>query len=302
MRVEDFVGREAEARLILSNVTAGRSTLLIGEAGVGKTALLEYLEPVLKEEGQLIHCSRLSPFGAFLRECFTGLHDVGLVPEQTASLTDDLKRWGKQHGTNEEKARALLGIMGEHKGVIVVIDDASGITQSSRPWLEQLLETVTVLAATDPAALKKAGSKRFWKRFDEVNLTRLSKDESAELLGHLIERYTINADEPEVYKRRVLELAQGSPFELQRLVKYHSSEALVKTRDLGSYSQQFVERDVKQVAIAPLLLVFSAFVVAGRYIARAQDNQDMYVVSGILMAFMIVFSPWLRSALKPRSK
>ena len=302
MNLEHFVGREAEARTILSNVTAGRSSLLIGEAGVGKSALLEYLEPVLSEKGKLIYCTRLAPFGAFLRELFTGLHDLGLVPEQTKSLSDDMKLWGKQHATNEEKARALIELMGKHKGVIVVIDDASGVTQSSRPWLEQMLDTVTVLAATDPSALKKAGTKRFWKRFDEVSIGRLSKDESAELLEHLMARYRINADEPEIYKRRVLELGQGSAFELERLVKYHSSETLVRTRDLGSYSQQFVERDVRQIAIAPLLLILGVFMVAGRYIARAQDNQDLYVISGILMAFMIVFSPWLRSALKPRSK
>ena len=160
MNLEHFVGREAEARLILNNVAAGRSTLLIGEAGVGKTALLEYLEPVLAEEGQLIHCTRLSPFGAFLRDLFTGLHDLGLVPEQTKSVANDLKRWGKQHATNEEKARALLGLMGQHHkksgGIIVVIDDVSGVAPSSRPWLEGLLETVTVLAGTDPSALKKA--------------------------------------------------------------------------------------------------------------------------------------------------
>ena len=302
MNLEHFVGRDAEARLILNNLTARRSTLILGEAGVGKTALLEVLEPVLREEGKLIHCTRLSPFGAFIREVFTGLHDLRIIPDQTSSVSDDMKLWGKQNATNEEKARALLDLMRAHSDIIVVIDDASGVTQSSRPWLEQMLEVTTVLAATDPSALKKTGSKRFWKRFDEVSLDRLSKEESAELLEHLMSHYSINADEPEVYKRRVLDLAQGSPFELQRLVKYHSSESIVRTRDLGSYSQQFVERDVKQVAIAPILLILAAFMVAGRYIARAQDNQDLYVVSGILMAFMIVFSPWLRSALKPRSR
>ena len=150
MNLDHFVGREAEARLILANVTANRSTLVIGEAGVGKSALLEVLQPVLEEEGKLIHCTRLSPFGPFIKECFTGLHDLRLIPEQTSSVSDDLKLWGKQHATNEEKARALLELMRQHRDIIVVIDDASGVTQSSRPWLEQMLETITVLAATDP--------------------------------------------------------------------------------------------------------------------------------------------------------
>ena len=45
--------------------------------------------------------------------------------------------------------------MGQHRDIIVLIDDASGVTQSSRPWLEQMLEVVTVLAATDPAPSRK---------------------------------------------------------------------------------------------------------------------------------------------------
>ena len=150
-------------------------------------------------------------------------------------------------------------------------------------------------------ALKRSGTKRFWKRFDEVQLERLGKKESMQLLEQLIDRYRVNADEPEVYRRRVLSLAQGSPFELTRLVKYHASETIVKTRDLGGYSQSFVERDEKGVALAPLLLVFAAVGIAMRYIARAQGDLDLYVIGGISIGVFIVIGPFLRSSLKPRS-
>jgi predicted ATPase len=299
---DHFIGRDAEARAILSNVSAQRSTLIIGEAGVGKSALLAYLEPVLQEEGTLIHTGRVAPFGTFLKELFTGLWDAGLIPEQSRNQADDLKLWGKNHPSNDEKAKALLNLIAKAKNVIVVIDDTAGITPTTRPWLEHLTEICTVVAAVDPAALTKSGTKRFWKRFDEIQLGRLPKSEAAALLEGLMSRYRVNADEPEVYRRRVLELAQGSPFELERLVKYHSSETLVNTRELGSYSQQFVERDIKQIALAPVLLILSALVIAGRYIGRAQDNQDLYVISGLLLAFMIVLSPWLKATLKPRSR
>ena len=54
MKLEDFVGREAEARLILANVEKNRNALIIGESGVGKSALLAYLEPVLQEMGLVL--------------------------------------------------------------------------------------------------------------------------------------------------------------------------------------------------------------------------------------------------------
>lgn len=97
----------------------------------------------------------------------------------------------------------------------------------------------------------------------------------------------------------MLELAQGSPFELHRLVKYHSSEALVRARDISG--QQFVEQDVKGVSLAPILLVAGAFVIAARYLARVQGDSDLYVLSGIGIGLLIIFGPLIRSAIRPRS-
>ncbi|MDQ3457996.1 MAG: ATP-binding protein [Deinococcota bacterium] len=297
MDFDAFIGREAEVRAILSNVAQGRSSLLIGEAGVGKSALLEVIEPLLCEEGKPVFISRISPFGTFLRELYAGLHAHGLTAE-TGPLEQAIKQWSKRFASNDERARDLVHIAGSG-GVIIVIDDASGINNSSRPWLEALCEACILIAATDPAALQKHGMKRFWKRFDEVQLGRLSKAQAEELLESLIDRYRITADEPEVYRRRVLDLAQGSPFELARLVKYHSSEALVRARDISG--QQFVEQDIQGVSIAPLLLVLGAFVVAARYIARAQGDMDLYVISGIGIGFLVIFGPLIRSTIRPRS-
>ena len=97
-------------------------------------------------------------------------------------------------------------------------------------------------------------------------------------------------------------MAQGSPFELNRLVKYHSSETLVKSREIISGTSSFVERDVRQLALAPILLIIGAFAVAGRYIARVQDDMDFYVLSAIGLGLLILFTPLIKAALKPKSK
>ena len=302
MRLEDFVGRDAEARAIVSNADAKHSTLIVGEAGVGKTALIDFVSPLLESSGKLVMTSRVGPgFGSWLKEVFEGLWNKGLIPDQTTSLSDDMKAWGKQHRSNDEKAQHLISVC-EGASVIITIDDAANVTPTNRPWLVRFVESCTLIAAVDPAALKKAGTKRFWKQFDEVKLERLSKNESAALLDTLMERYTVTADEPEIYKRSVLDLAQGSPFELHRLVKYHSSEALVKSREIISGSHVFVERDVKQIALAPILFILGSFTIAGRYIARVQGDMDVYVLSAIGLGVAIVFAPFLRAALKPRSR
>ncbi|MCA9840455.1 MAG: hypothetical protein KC422_26345, partial [Trueperaceae bacterium] len=193
-------------------------------------------------------------FGSFLKDVFSGLWEAGRVEGKSKDLAEAYKSWSKGYKNNDEKAAALVALC-EGEKVVLVIDDASSISASTRPWMIKFVETCTVIAGIEPSALKKNGSKRFWKLFDEVRLGPLSKGESLELIELLMSKYQINADDSEIYKRAVLDLAQGSPFELNRLVKYHSSEALVKSREIFSGSEIFVERDVKQLALAPLLFI-----------------------------------------------
>ncbi len=302
MKTEQFIGRNAEARTLIANTEQGRASLLIAEAGMGKTALLEFLQPLLEQEGILIYAERVGPgFTAFLKQIFEGLWEAGRVEGKSKDLSEDYKTWSKHYKSNDEKAAALVALC-ETEKVILVIDDASGISPGSRPWLIKFVEVCTVIAGIEPSALKKNGSKRFWKHFDEVRLGPLSKAESLELIELLISKYKVNADDMEIYKRAVLDLAQGSPFEINRLIKYHSSEALVKSREIMSGSEIFVERDVKQLALAPLLFIITAFAIAGRYIARVQGDMDFYVLSAILLGLFIVAAPLLRMTLKPRSK
>lgn len=109
MRTENFVGREAEARALLTNTVAGHASLLIGEAGMGKSALLDYLTPAFEDIGVPLFVGRVAPFGSFLRELFTGLWEAGLTEGRTADLREDLKAFGKAQPSNDEKVVALIG-------------------------------------------------------------------------------------------------------------------------------------------------------------------------------------------------
>ena len=301
MQLDDFVGRETEVRTLVDNTDKGRHTMLLGEAGLGKSALLKVAEPLLSYKKRVIWTSRVSPLGGWLRDVFSELWEHKKIPRQTDSLSNDLKEWGKKAPTNADKAKYLIACL--PKGdFVIVIDDANSITSGIRPWLEQMAEHAAFIIAIDPKTLKKSGLKRFWKHFEELSIERLNKKDSEALFEKLQAKHNIQADEPEVYKRKVLNLAQGSPFELERLIKNHSQDnEIVQTKNLAGYSQSFVERDEKGVALAPLLLVFAAMGVALRYVARAQGDLDLYVLSGIGIAAFLLAGPFLRKSLRPRS-
>lgn len=301
----DLVGRREEGRALLLAARARRSAVVVGPPGYGKTALLEAVFPALREWGPAVWADRLSPFGPFLKQVFAGLRDEGIpVPgvEFTRDAAADLKAWSRAYPTNEEKARSLHRALldwRERRGtqVALVVDDASGVGPSTGPWLAAFAETATVLAGAYPETLRKAGARRFWSRFERVDLPPLSPAESRELVERLVRRYGVAAEDPEVYKARVLALSGGVPGEIERLVRFVSAEDLVKNRDVGTgYAEGLAHREERGVALAPLLLVFGGLAIATRYLGLARGEMDLYVMGGVGVAAFVVFSPWLRRA------
>ena len=145
VNLEQFVGRENEIRILSENVLKDRSSLVIGEAGVGKSALLEMFNYTLEDDVTILYTTRVNPFGTFLRELFTELWQVGLIKlegkeeEKDASLSGALKTFGRLFPNNDAKAKYLVDVLRENSNLVIVIDDASGVTPTNRPWLEQLV-------------------------------------------------------------------------------------------------------------------------------------------------------------------
>jgi hypothetical protein len=90
---------------------------------VGKSALLEFIEPALRGLGTPVWTTRITPFGAFIREIYTGLWEAGLVPDGTADFSADWKAFGKAHPSNDEKIGKLIRLMADHQGKIIVVID-----------------------------------------------------------------------------------------------------------------------------------------------------------------------------------
>ena len=130
---DTFVARDPEARAILHNTNNQHSSLIVAEAGLGKSALIQFLSPVLAEQGKLITTDKVGPgFTTWLKEVYEGLWHHKLIPKQTKSYDDDLKTFNTQNKSNDDKALYLLKIIQDTNNIILTIDDASGISPSSR--------------------------------------------------------------------------------------------------------------------------------------------------------------------------
>ena len=79
MNIDLFVGREHEVKRIVSEAQKGRSSLIVSDAGMGKTALMEVCTLILLDDFPVISLSRVTPFSSFLREIADGLHEFGIL-------------------------------------------------------------------------------------------------------------------------------------------------------------------------------------------------------------------------------
>jgi predicted ATPase len=137
-------GRSAECRLLddfLDGLRAGQSRALVvhGDAGVGKTALLNYLT----ERARGLHVERVSGVQSEMELAFAGLHQVcaplldrlGVLtgPQAEALRT----AFGMNPGPAPDKflvGLAILGLLSELAGecpVLCVVDDARWLDRAS---------------------------------------------------------------------------------------------------------------------------------------------------------------------------
>jgi hypothetical protein len=306
-----LIGRIPEARAVVTAMEKGRSVVITGNSGIGKTAMLETLREVFDDQALTVEIDRLAPFGNFLREVWTALWDARALGDQIDAKTmyqdveDDRKFWNKLRPNNDAKAKALVEAFEDYATTAtranLVIHDVSGITPSIVPWLCEFEKHSTLIVATTADAFGRKGTKRFWKLLEEIQLNPLSQKETGELVDKLTTDYNIVVSEPGMYRTRVIALSGGVPGEVVRIVRYLSAEDIVRSKQILALGNTFAERQERGIAIAPIMFALTAFFVAWRYIARAQGNLDGYVLSGIAVGVAIVIRLLMGKSLKARS-
>lgn len=226
----DLVGRRAEREAVerlLAEARDGRSGALavLGEAGVGKTALLEHARSVATRSGFRVESSvglaaeTQFAFGAIhqLSKPLLGRVDALPEPQQTALRV----AFGQQAGAAPERfliGLAVLNLLAEaaeERPLLCVVDDAQWLDEASAQVLAfvarrlEAEQVVLLLSLRDPT---DDGDLRSFAGLPELRLNGLDEGDARALLAAAVPTPLDDA-----VRDRILAEARGNPLALLEL-------------------------------------------------------------------------------------
>jgi hypothetical protein len=180
---------------------------------------------ILEGETLVVKLERVAAFANFLRylsnQLWTAraLDACTFLPDDAlySDLEETRKLWMKFHPNNDTKARSLTDSLEKYAvreaRAAIVIDDLTGISPTIVPWIVELEQVCTLVCAAPFEVLRKAGTKRAWKVFEELRLGPFNPRDSNSILEGLMLKHRIHTDDQAVYNQWVLAIVAGIPGE-----------------------------------------------------------------------------------------
>ena len=231
---EELLGRGDECRALddlLTGARAGQSAALVlrGEAGIGKTALLEYLD------GAASGCRVLRVGGveSEMELAFAGLHQLcrplldkldALPAPQAEALST---AFGLRGGSPPDRlliGLAVLSLLSEAAGevpLVCLIDDAQWLDQASLQSLTFAARRLAAEAVVMVFAARMSEDEQTWAGVSQLLVGGLTRSDAVALLDSA---FPIPLD-PRV-RNRILAETRGNPLALLELPRLHSATEL----------------------------------------------------------------------------
>ena len=281
-----FIGRSRLLERARAAVSAGQHIALIGESGIGKTALARRLD------SDALYIEHVSPakemLSALLMECCRrGWFDPpGCRGEEggcDASACEEneraIRRFDLKTAT-DEAVRALRG----HNAVLI-LDNFERASPSVVNICGRLKDVSTLVVCT-PAV--KEAHRAFLFSFERIEVPRLTPSESGQLVDRLLHEYSqqIDARELTALRRHILEQAHGIPAVAHELV--------TRARRRGEISLREVRREAdlhghRTIDMTPAVIVAACLLLAVRFAFKGMGDADLTALMGGAGAlFMIV--------------
>lgn len=268
--------RSAEEKFLVDALGRGRSLLMHGQWGVGKTFLCQRVCQLLRDSGHQAHYFRwTSPMGDFLKAICTAL---AIETEWIDEETEKAKR-----KTQAQLLEEIGGTLQEERHILI-IDKAQDIPKGLRNHIELWLENgaTLLLAATLP---KRA---ELYLKFPRWELRPISLEQATKLVRAAGKHYKVK-----LAPQQVKELATHGNGNPQYLIR------AVAELDLG----HLVEPDQTEwIDGSPLVLGLLGGVMMLRYLALGLSDRNLMVLAGMGMGCAGVVRVMIARASKKRTK
>lgn len=294
-----FIGRTHQLAQCRRAVDAGLDVHLVGEKGVGKTALARRINP------QAIYVAHPNPaselLSTVLGECFR--RGWWTPPDEEDDASDDaaiskLVRKLTNKAAASEAVAALKTRKDAGAPVVLVIDDFDTTPATVVRVVRQFAAVATVVAVSTGA---KSTQTAFLFGCTRIAVPRLSKSEAETLVERLLEPHSASgqllARDRAALHRQIVEQAQGVPAVALELVKRAVARGQLNTRAVAGEDVS----GARSVDMTPALVVFLILAVGARVAVRGVDA-DMTVLLGFAGALLMLARLFMGTLSQPRGR
>ena len=292
-----FVGREDIVDDIKRHLLKGQHVCLVGDRGIGKTAIIEEVVRWLHEEKpglRFIHVADEMTFKNLLVSLARDLHDLGLFrhpligPDEIADLEwRQISKRTRALTLYELGSAVVTSLRGE--GVLLILDSVNRVKPTDQSWMNDIIRNAVCLLATRDKTEKNL--KPLLARFELIEVPPLSRREAQAMIDALTTERPVPSVDPKHYSKSVYDASRGYPNAIRDLIWKGSLEKYVDKDHIRSLAH---DAGVRGFSIAPGVLILVAVFAVWRYVARGVGDQDGLIIGGIGSAVFSVIWLFLR--------
>ncbi len=170
----------------------------------------------------------------------------------------------------------------EPKEYVLLIDDITTITPTSRRALEKLKDTFVIIAGA------RYINSFVWN-FEQIRLKNLNRNYATQMIQSLSSG--LEVENTEIFANHIYEQTDGNPRAIFELIDRYRKEPFLTN-----------EGAIKEVDMTFIVVLFLAVMSAMRYMSRELDIPALRFIGALALVLLLVSRPFLMSLRKKKIK
>jgi hypothetical protein len=272
---------------------------IAGESGVGKTRLmaearrllagrahrLEFAGGVVRRPGglglrvkpgarRILVIEHPSPLQLCVADAMRALWELGDLPLEEPAVSWEEVR-AQLAGCSAPQRRALVveGIARSAEAYVVFLDNLDRISAAQEEFLRALMQVATVCASGAGPGGAQA-EHPFLRAFERMPLRPLGAEAAGALVDRLLRDLPVAPEDQQMYRREVLDAADGNPEALRTILWRTSREQRISLAEIRSIRR--MER-TRYFNMGPIYIFGVALVTLARILAIGTRNTEFVI-------------------------